>query len=361
MVKPNAHLAQLPMYEPGRPIEDVARELNLDPARIIKLASNENPLGPSPRAIEAIHRVASGCHLYPDGNGFLLRRAIAAKHGLDVGQVVLGNGSNEIIEFVGHAFLSPGDELVISQYAFAVYEIVGRMFQAVVREIPARHFGCDLSAMRKAITSKTRVLFIANPNNPTGTMVSRAELEEFLLSIPGHCLVVVDEAYQEFLANPLDTPGLIAKLPNLVVMRTFSKVLGLAGLRLGYGLADGKVAAHLQRVRQPFQANLVAQAAALAALGDEEHITKTVRAVTSGRSWLEQQFAHRHLEFVPSYANFVLVKVGDGQKIFEALLRKGVIVRPMKGYQLPEWIRVSVGTEQQNQRFIAALDETMTS
>jgi len=361
MLKPNAHLAHLPVYEPGRPVEDVARDLNLDPATIIKLASNENPLGPSPRAIQAIRDAAARSHFYPDGNGFMLRRALAKKLGLDVEQIVLGNGSNELIEFVGHAYLAPGAEMVISQYAFAVYEIVGKMFQATIREVPARDHGHDLAAMRQAITPKTRLIFIANPNNPTGTIISRTELERFILDVPDHCLVVLDEAYQEFLKDPLNTPALIAKKPNLVVMRTFSKAQGLAGLRIGYGVAHRDVAAQLQKVRQPFQANLVAQAAALAALEDEEHIRKTVEVVTAGRSFLEKEFAARKLAFVPSQGNFVLVKVGDGRKVFEGLMREGVIIRHMHGYKLPEWIRVTVGTQEQNQRFLKSLDKVLSS
>jgi histidinol-phosphate aminotransferase len=359
MISPCAHLAKLPVYEPGRPIEDVARELGLDPSRVIKLASNENPLGPSPKALEAMRKAVAGAHIYPDGNGFLLRQAIAKKHGLPMEQVVLANGSNEVIELLGHAFLSPGDEMVISQYAFAIYEIVGHLFQARVVEAPARDHGHDLDAMLAAITPRTRLVFVANPNNPTGTAVGAAALEKFLLAVPGHALAVVDEAYQEFLDQPLDTPRLIARKPNVVVMRTFSKAQGLAGLRIGYGLADKAVAAALQKVRQPFNANLVAQAAALAALADEEHIRKTVRAVAEGLAFLEGALRQRKIAFVPSRANFVLARVGDGKKVFDALLRRGVIVRPMGGYRLPEWIRVTVGTRAENEAFLRALDEAL--
>ncbi len=359
VIVPCPHLAHLPFYEPGRPIEDVARELGLDPSRIVKLASNENPLGPSPKAIEAMRHAIAGVHIYPDGNGFLLRQAIAKKHGMGMEQVVLANGSNEVIEFLGHAFLSPGDEMVISQYAFAIYEIVARIFQARVVEAPAREYGHDLEAMLKAITPKTRLVFVANPNNPTGTAADRAAMERFLRAVPEHTLVVVDEAYQEFLEDPLDTPGLIAQQPNVVVMRTFSKAQGLAGLRIGYGLADKGVAAALQKVRQPFNANLVAQVAALAALADEEHIRRTVRMVGEGRDFLQSEFRARKREFVPSYGNFVLVHVGDGKKVFDGLLRHGVIVRPMGGYKLPAWIRVTVGTRTENEIFLKALDEVM--
>lgn len=356
MIAPCPHLAKLPYYEPGRPIEDVARELGLDPSRIVKLASNENPLGPSPLAIEAMRKAVAGAHVYPDGNGFLLRQAIARKHRLAIEQVVLANGSNEFIEFLGHAFLSPGDEMVISQYAFAIYEIVAHMFQARVVEVPARDYGHDLDAMLRAITPRTRLVFVANPNNPTGTAAPRAALERFLRAVPDHALVVVDEAYQEFLKDPLDTPGLIAAKPNVVVMRTFSKAQGLAGLRIGYGLADKAVATALQKVRQPFNANLVAQAAALAALADDEHIRRTVGTVAEGLAFLEGAFRARKREYVPSHGNFVLVHVGDGKRVFDGLLRHGVIVRPMGGYKLPAWIRVTVGTRAENDTFLKALD-----
>jgi histidinol-phosphate aminotransferase len=355
-VKHNPHLSNLPVYEPGRPIEEVAREFGLDPDDIIKLASNENPIGPSPKALRAMRRAAALAHFYPDGNGFFLRQAIARRHGLAMEQVVLGNGSNEIIEFIGHAYLSPGDEMVISQYAFAIYEIVGKLCQARVVEVPARELGHDLDAMLAAITERTRVVFIANPNNPTGTAVPAAAIHRFIEKAPTRVIVVVDEAYQEFLEDPTDTSQLIAQHPNLVVMHTFSKAQGLAGLRIGYGLASPEVAAALQKVRQPFNANLLAQAGALAALNDPAHIRKTVKMVLAGRHLLQKELAKRGIRFAPSQANFVLVHVGDGKAVFEKLMKKGVIVRPMHGYRLPEWIRVTVGTPAQNRKFLKALD-----
>ncbi len=359
MPLPNAHLAQMPVYEPGRPIEEVARELGLDPSTIIKLASNENPVGPSPKAISAMREAASHVHMYPDGNGFLLRQAIARKHNLDIEQVVLGNGSNEIIEFLGHAYLSPGDEILISQYAFVVYLLMGKLFQATVIEAPARDYSHDLEAMQRLITKKTRLIFVANPNNPTGTTVSPEALSSFIAAIPEHALVIIDEAYQEFLEQALDTPCLITKHPNLVVMRTFSKAQGLAGARIGYGLATKEVARQLQKVRQPFQANSLAQAAALAALDDAEHIRKTIEIVKSGRTFLESEFRKRKLKFVPSSANFILVNVGNGKAVFENIMRHGVIIRPMQIYKLPEWIRVTVGTLIENERFLKALDAVL--
>jgi histidinol-phosphate aminotransferase len=359
MIKPNPHLSNLPVYEPGRPIEDVARDFGLNPTDIIKLASNENPLGPSPKALEAIRKTLNGIYLYPDGNGFNLRNAIAQKLGVQIENVILGNGSNEIIEFLGHAYLSPQDEMVISQYAFAIYEIVGKMFQAKIIEVPALNYGHDLNRMKEAITSKTKLVFVANPNNPTGTAVSADALKTFIESVSEETLVVIDEAYQEFLTNPLDTPKLIAKHPNLVVMRTFSKAQGLAGLRIGYGIASKEVAASLQKVRQPFQANLLAQEAALAALSDHDHIRKTVQMVNEGKAFLEFEFKKRNLQFLSTSGNFILVKVGDGKKVFEELMREGIIVRPMHGYRLPEWIRVTIGTLVQNEKFVNALSKVI--
>ncbi len=360
MLSPNPHLSNLPVYEPGRPIEDVAREFKLNVREIIKLASNENPLGPSSKALAAIRKAMASIHIYPDGNGFKLRQVLARKHQLDIEQVVLGNGSNEIIEFLGHAYLVPGDEMMISQYAFAIYEIVGKLFQAKIIEISARKYGHDLEGMLRVITPKTRLVFVANPNNPTGTAVSAERLKQFIAAVSPPTLVVVDEAYQEFLLDALDTPRLLATHPNLVIMRTFSKAQGLAGLRIGYGLATAEVAAALQKVRQPFQANSLAQAAALAALSDKEHIRKTVKIIHTGRAYLEAAFQDRNLEFVPSFANFIMVNVGDGRKVFERLMRQGVIVRSMVSYKLPAWIRVTVGTPSQNKTFLKALDQSLT-
>jgi histidinol-phosphate aminotransferase len=360
-VQPNAHLSGLPVYEPGRPIEDVARDLGHDPGAIIKLASNENPWGPSPLALQALRDVVSQVHIYPDGNGFKLRQAIARKHKLEIEQVVLGNGSNEIIEFLGHAYLRPGTGIVISQYAFAIYEIVGRMFQADISEVPAREFGHDLEAMLMAIKPETRLVFVANPNNPTGTTLSADELRAFIGNVPASTLVVIDEAYQEFLGNPLDTAALVQCHPNLVIMRTFSKAQGLAGLRIGYGLGSREVIQNLQKVRQPFQANLPAQVAALAALGDEEHIRRTVSKNREGMKFFESELAKRKLRFVPSSGNFVMMEVGNGRNVFDDLLKQGLIVRPLGGYRLPTWIRVTIGTPEQNNRFFAALDKALAN
>lgn len=353
----NPALAHLPVYQPGRPIEEVARELGLPADDIIKLASNENPLGPSPRALEAMREAAKRVHLYPDGNAFHLKRRLAEKLGVTPEHLILGNGSNEIIEFVGHALLGPETEVVVSQYCFAVYPIVTRLFGAKLVTVPARDYGHDLRAMLAALTPRARVVFVANPNNPTGTIVPPAELAGFVEALPPGVVLALDEAYLEFLEDAADfLPRVRAGTrPNLLLMRTFSKIHGLAGLRVGYGIGHPDFIAVLEKVRQPFNLNLLAQAAALAALDDAEHVARTRRNNAAGLRCLAEGCARLGLETLPSGANFILVRVGDGQRVFDALQRRGVIVRPMGGYQLPEWIRISVGTPAENARCLAAL------
>ena len=352
-------LRELVAYEPGKPIEDVARELGLRPDQIIKLASNEHPLGPSPEALRAMHEMLERAHFYPDGGGFYLRQAIAEKHGLKLENVILGNGSNEIIEFIGHAFLRPGDEVIAAKHAFIVYTLMATLFGAKTVEIDDPNFRHDLPAMAAAITPRTRQLFVANPNNPTGTIVSQAEIDAFMQTVPGHVTVIFDEAYYEFLDHPPDTLKYVREGRNVVVLRTFSKIQGLANLRIGYGLASQELIDILQKTRQPFNVNGIAQAGALAGLRDLEHQRRTKAVNDEGRAYLQAEFAAMKLEFVPSYANFVLVKVGEGKAVFEALLKRGLIVRPMSGYKLPEWLRVSVGTMDQNRAFTAALREIL--
>lgn len=354
------HVLKLVSYEPGKPVEELAREMGLQPGEIIKLASNENPLGPSPRALAAMHEMLNRAHFYPDGGGWALRNAIAAKLDLARENVILGNGSNEIIEFVGHAFLKPGDEVVTARHAFAVYSLMAQLFGAKTIEVPDPDYTHDLDATLDAITSRTRLIFIANPNNPTGTMVGQKAIDRFMDRVPGHVLIIFDEAYFEFLENPPDVIRFVREGRNVVVMRTFSKIQGLANLRIGYGLATEKVATVLQKTRQPFNANGIAQAGALAALDDEEHIRRTCETTRSGRNYLQEEFRKMELPFVPSVANFVLLNVGDGDAVFQALLRRGLIVRAMRSYKMPGWIRVSIGTMEQNRRFITelqALDE----
>ena len=348
-------LRELVSYEPGKPIEDVARELGLQPHEIIKLASNENPLGPSPKALAAMREALERAHFYPDGGGYYLREAIAAKLGLERANVILGCGSNEIIEFIGKAFLNPGDDVVCARHAFVVYKLMATLFGARTIEVPDPGFAHDLDAMLAAVTPQTKEIFIANPNNPTGTLLSQAEIDRFMARVPEHIVVVFDEAYYEFLENPPDTLKFVREGRNVVVLRTFSKIQGLANLRIGYGLARPELIDVLQKTRQPFNANGIAQAGALAGLADEDHQRATRELTIAGRDLLQSQFAAMGLEFVPSFANFVLVRVGDGRAVFQALMKKGVIVRDMTAYGLPEWIRVSIGTMPQCERFLAEL------
>ena len=352
----NRELLDLVPYEPGKPVDDVARELGLDPASIIKLASNENPLGPSPLAVAAMRVAIEKVHFYPDGGGFHLRNAIAENFGLDRANVVLGNGSNEIIELLFHTFTRPGiHEIVTVRHAFAVYTLMAQLFGVRAITVDDVDFTPDLPAMLRAITPQTRLVFLASPNNPTGTRVTNEALDAFLRDLPPHVIAVLDEAYYEFLDNPPDTVGHVRRGGRVVLMRTFSKIQGLAGLRIGYGLATAEIADLLQRARQPFNANSVAQAGAMAGLMDTEHQRKTKAVTDEGRRGMEAAFARMGLRYVPSSANFVLVHVGEGGEVFKRLMKKGIIVRSMVSYHLPEYIRVSIGTPEQNARFLAEL------
>jgi histidinol-phosphate aminotransferase len=353
----NPNLQAVPVYQPGRPIEEVARELGLPADDIIKLASNENPLGPSRLALAAMRRALAQVNLYPDGNAFYLKQKVAAKLGLTPGHLILGNGSNEVIEFIGHALLSPGAEVVVSQYCFAVYPIVTALFGGKLIVVPAKHYGHDLDALLAAITPNTRVVFVANPNNPTGTSARREDLARFVAAVPDNVVLALDEAYIEFLDEPIDLLPEIRSgaKPNLLLMRTFSKIYGLAGLRLGYGIGHPDLIAEFEKVRQPFNINAIAQAGALAALDDTAHAEKTRQKNSRGLKSYARAFRKLGLEFIPSSANFILVRVGDCQRVFNEMQKLGVIVRPMGGYQLPEWVRISIGTPKENRRCLDAL------
>jgi histidinol-phosphate aminotransferase len=355
----NPQLREITVYQPGKPIEETARELGLDPGAIIKLASNENPLGPSPKAMEAMRDALEKAHLYPDGGGFCLRKALATKLDLAPENVVLGNGSNEVLEFLGHAFLNPGDDVVTSQYAFVVYKSIATSFGARTIEVPSPDYQQDLDGMVAAITPKTRLIFVPNPNNPTGTLLSQREIDHFMSRISENVIVVFDEAYFEFLDHPPDTLRFVREGRNIVVLRTFSKIHGLAGLRIGYAVGPTDLIEVLHKTRQPFNVNSIAQAGALAALDDDEHQRETKRVTNKGRAYLHEQFAEMKLPFVPGTANFVMVHVGDGHAVFEKLLRQSIIVRPLKGYNLPEWVRISVGTMDENKKCVAALKKVM--
>jgi histidinol-phosphate aminotransferase len=355
----NPHLRDLAVYEPGKPIEETARELAVDPSAIIKLASNENPLGPSPRAVEAMRAALENAHLYPDGSGFYLCKAIAARVGVKPENVILGNGSNEVIEFLGHAFLNPSDDVITCQYAFIVYKLLATAFSVRTIETPSADYQQNLDAALEAITPKTRLIFIPNPNNPTGTLVSQAAIDRFVSRVPDTIIVVFDEAYFEFLDAPPDTLRFVRQGRNVIVLRTFSKIHGLAGLRIGYAIARADIVEVLHKTRQPFNVNSIAQAGALAALEDEAHLRETKQVVDEGRTYLQEQFADMRVPFVPAVANFVMVNVGDCCAVFEKLLRRKIIVRPLKGYGLPEWVRISVGTMDENKRLVAALNQVI--
>jgi histidinol-phosphate aminotransferase len=351
------HIRRIAPYVAGKPIDELARELGLDAASIVKLASNENPRGPSPQVAAAMAAAMADVTRYPDSNGFALKAAIAARFDVAPESIVLGNGSNDILELVTQAFLQPGDAAVYSQYGFVVYPLATQARGARGIEVPARDFGHDLDAMAAAITPATRVVFVANPNNPTGTWIEPARMRRFVEAVPRDVVVVLDEAYNEYLAPRDDARSArwLRDLPNLVVSRTFSKAYGLAGLRVGYGVMRPEVADLLNRVRPPFNVNALAQAAAIAALADTAYVDDSRRLNDEGMRALAAGFDALGLAHLPSRGNFVLVDVGDGLRVFDRLLRAGVIVRPVANYGLPKWIRVTVGLPHENARLLAAL------
>ena len=351
------YIRDIAPYQPGKPTSELARELGLNEADITKLASNENPLGVSPKALAAIQKALPELALYPDGNGFELKATISKSRGVAMAQIVLGNGSNDILELAARTFLVPGDKAVYSQHAFAVYPLAVKAAGGRGIEVPAVNFGHDLEAMLAAITDKTKLVFVANPNNPTGTFIEAARMHDFLLKVPRGVIVVLDEAYTEYLPRALrnKTENWLAEFPNLIISRTFSKAYGLAGLRVGYGLAHPDVIQLFNRVRQPFNVNQLAQVAAAAALNDDEFIEASFEVNTRGMTQLTDAFKKMALEFIPSFGNFVCVKVGDAGPIFQKLLKQGVIVRPIASYGMPEYLRISIGTESQNVRFLQAL------
>lgn len=360
-----AHIRAIAPYQPGKPIAELAREMNLDEAAIVKLASNENPLGPSPLARAATIASLDELALYPDGNGFALKSALAARLGVDMAGVVLGNGSNDVLELVARALLAPGASAIYSRHAFAVYPLATQAAGATGIETPARDFGHDLNAMLAAVRDDTRVIFIANPNNPTGTLIAPGALHDFLRALPARIAVVLDEAYGEYLEPSARAPSVawLAEFPNLIVTRTFSKAYGLAGLRVGYALARPELADLLNRVRQPFNVNGPALAAAAAALDDMDFLAETKRVNDAGMAQLTRAFTDMGLTYLPSAGNFVCVRVDragvDGIGVFQALLRHGVIVRPVANYGMPEWLRVSIGLPAQNARFLETLAEVL--
>lgn len=344
----------LQAYEPGKPIEDVARELGLAPESILKLASNENPLGPSPKAIAAMQKAAADMHIYPDGGGWALRTAIAEKFGLARDNIVLGNGSNEIIELLGHCFAKPGSRTVAAENAFVVYQLMTQLFGAEFVSVPDPGFVHDLHAMAAACQDPAVTqVFVANPNNPTGTFVGQEAIDAFVAAVPERVVIVFDEAYHEVSSQPVDVVKFVREgRPNVLVQRTFSKILGLAGLRIGYALAHPELAEVLQKARQPFNANAMAQAAAIAALDDVDHIEATQKMNREGLAFWYRELDQRGIRYLKSEANFIMLEVGEGRsnEVFQAMLRDGVIIRSLASYRLPDWVRITIGTPEQNRR-----------
>jgi histidinol-phosphate aminotransferase len=356
-----AYVRAIAPYQAGKPIGELAREYGIDERSIVKLASNENPFGMPDSARQAMLAALPEVARYPDSNGFDLKAAISERLGIGSDWLTLGNGSNDTLELAAHAMLQPGASAVYSQYAFIVYALATQATGARAIVVPARDYGHDLRAMRDAIAPDTRIVFVANPNNPTGNFVPAPEVEAFLESVPAQVVVVLDEAYNEYLEPSLrfDSSQWVRRFPNLIVSRTFSKAYGLAGLRVGYAIAQPPLTDLLNRVRQPFNVNSLAQAAAIAALGDQAFLDRSYQANREGLQYLQSTFDEFGLQYVPSFGNFVLVKVGDAAGINEKLLRAGVIVRPVGGYGLPEWLRVSIGLPQENRRFVEALRKAL--
>jgi histidinol-phosphate aminotransferase len=352
-----AWVLSLTPYQPGKPIEELEREYGIHDS--IKIASNENPLGPSPKAVAAITAALPDLHRYPDGDAFYLKRRLAEKLGIDRSRLILGNGSNELIEMIVRTFLRVGESIVAGEHAFAIYHLCVQAAGGRTITVPHKEFKFDLEAMARAIAPDTRIVFLDNPNNPTGTMYTRSEWEAFLRAVPPSVVIVVDEAYFEFVDDPAYPNSLQDQNGDrfLITLRTFSKICGLAGVRVGYGISSPEVIDALNRIRQPFNVNSLAQVGALAALDDEKHIRRTQENNCQGMTYLRRELDRLRLEYAPSWANFLLVKVGADT--YQQLLPEGVIIRPMGGYGYPDYARVSIGTPIENQRFIAAMEKIL--
>jgi len=347
-------------YIPGKPIEEVKRELGI--SRVIKLASNENSLGPAPKAIQAIYQYASKIHFYPDGGCYYLKKDLAEHTGVDPGNIIVGNGSDEIVSMLTRVFIQKGDEAIMGDPSFLMYKIDTQLSQGKVVCVPLKEFRLDVSAMREAITSRTKLIFISNPNNPTGTIVTERELKELVQTIPPDVLLVCDEAYYEYVDSPdyPDTVSWVKEGKNIIVLRTFSKIYGLAGLRIGYGIARKGIVSLLNRVRPPFNVNSLAQVAARAGLKDRAHLVKSKRLIQEGKKFLYAKLEEMGIEFVPTQANFILIKVGGKtESVINTLLKKGIIVRGMEAYNLPHHIRLTIGTQEENEIFIREFQEAL--
>lgn len=355
-------ILKIKTYQPGKPMEEVRRELGLK--KVIKLASNENLLGPSPKAVKAIKNYASMTNFYPNGSGYYLKKALAEKLELEDSRIILGNGSDEIVSLITRVFLQKGEETIMGNPSFLMYGIDTQLSQARVISIPLNDFRLDLSAMAKAISPKTKLIFISNPNNPTGTIVKKDDVKSFLKEIPSRILVIFDEAYSEYVEDKdyPQTIDLIDGENNVIVLRTFSKIYGLAGLRIGYGIAKSEIMEILNRARPPFNVNSLAQVAALASLKDKNQITRSRKLVKEGKKFLYSHLKRFKLSFIPTEANFILIKIGEKTSDVEKrLLKEGIIVRRMGAYNLSDYIRVTIGTKKQNEQFIKALDKVLSS
>jgi histidinol-phosphate aminotransferase len=352
------YICDIAPYQGGKPISELAREYNLDESFIVKLASNENPLGMSPNAREVILKSIDEIYRYPDGNTFKLKDAVSHKFNLNSDGLIFGNGSNDILELTARTFLKVGDEVIFSQHAFAVYSLVTQAMGGIGIKVPAYNFSHDLSKMFDAITSKTKMIFIANPNNPTGTLILKNELKAFLDKIPQHIIVVLDEAYDEYLDGDNKSVSFtwLNEFPNLIISRTFSKAYGLAGLRVGFGASNPEIIQFMNRVRQPFNVNNLAQDAAVAALLDDAFVTESKILNNIGKKQLESAFQKLHLSFIPTFGNFISFKVDKASQVYEALLKVGIIIRPVANYEMSDYLRVSIGLKEENERFIQALE-----
>lgn len=350
-------------YQGGKPISELAREMGLNEAEIVKLASNENPLGMSPKAQMALEEAIYEIARYPDGNSFALRDAVSHKYSVEPQQIVFGNGSNDILELAARAFLTAGDEVIYSQHAFAVYPLVTQAVGATGVVVPAVDFAHDLPGFLKAITPKTKLIFVANPNNPTGTLIAKHALRDFLEQVPRHVIVVLDEAYDEYLsaADKSEAVGWLKTFENLIISRTFSKAYGLAGLRVGFGLMHAALADLMNRVRQPFNVNSLAQVAATVSLQDEDFVARSYAANQAGMAQITQGLTKLGLSYIPSFGNFVSFKVTNADAVNQALLKNGVIVRPVANYEMPDYLRVSIGLFSENARFLEVLEKILTS
>lgn len=347
------NILQIKPYIPGKPIEDVERELGL--TNVIKMASNENPLGPGKAAIEALQKGAAKVHLYPDGNCYYLKKALAQKHGVEADNIIVGNGSDEILKMLGETFLNQGDQCIMADPTFSEYGFVATLMDAESISIPLKDFKHDLARMKERITEKTKLVFICSPNNPTGNIVTKAELDEFFLGLPDNIIVVLDEAYHEYVESPnyYDSLAYLKAGKRVIILRTFSKIYGLGGLRIGYGIASQEMIDLLNRVREPFNVNQLAQVAALAALEDQEHVEKSLEVNREGKEFLSNKFTEMGLFYIPTETNFILVQIGiDSKTFFQEMLKRGIIIRTGDIFGLPDFIRVTIGTPEQNQRFI---------